>query len=100
MAALAPGVVGRSLQHRPGFVGDDADRAQMILVEVARKRRLAEALDFHADHLATGNQVVAPLLRATGAITPLRGPALSNTAIRAARTKPASDQPRGWSYPG
>ena len=39
-APLAPGVVGQSLDHRAGLVGDDGDRAEMIGVEIAGRDRL------------------------------------------------------------
>src|ERR1043166_4181528 len=54
-APLPPGVVGVALDRRAARVGDDRDRAEVVLVEVAQgdARALDEA---HADHRAAHHQ--------------------------------------------
>src|SRR5215831_14417439 len=58
VSTLAPGIERESLEHRAALVGDDGDRAQMVLVEVARERRAAHVLYVHADEPAGCNEIV------------------------------------------
>ena len=52
VAALAPCIVREALEHRARLVGDDRDRPQVVLVEIAGRDGLVAVLDVHGDDAA------------------------------------------------
>ena len=60
MAPLAEGVIGQTLDHHTGLVGEGCDRAQMILVEVARVGGLVAEVGALADRLAATRPMTSP----------------------------------------
>jgi hypothetical protein len=68
-APLAPGVVAEPLQHHAVLVGDDADRAEMIGVEITRRDGLGGDVSYpHADLGVADRKIIGPARRSgTGA---------------------------------
>ena len=52
VAAFTPRVVAQALQDDARLVGDDGDRAEVVLVEIPGRDGLVAVLHMHADHAA------------------------------------------------